>query len=217
MSTLDQFIAAIKTDGLARNNRFSINLNFPVSVDADQRKVNILCDTVTMPGINLNTTTQRIWGEHRELPYEALYDTVTFTFYVNKTLDVKNLFEAWISTIRDPSTRSFSYYRNYITDIDINVHPLDSYEQVVHSVTLHEAYPKTLSSVQLDYSSHDTMKYSVSMMYKYYTTQLMTTQQAGIPMDQYNQDPSQVTTGLGYETSIGAITSSNITDGGVGG
>lgn len=174
MSTLNEFISTIKTQGLARSNRFSVNIPFKTWKGGDPRTVLILCDQAALPGITIASTQQRIWGELREMPYEALFEPVTFSFYVDTNLGVKNLFEEWIQLVRDPESRVFNYYSNYTADINIYVHPLDENDMPVHTVTLYEAYPKSLQAINLDYSSKDVMKYSVTMNYKWYTTSSMT-------------------------------------------
>lgn len=170
MSTLNEFISTIKAGGLARSNRFSVNIPFPSAKGGDPRKVLILCDSVNMPGITIASSQQRIWGEVREMPYEAIFEPVNLSFYVDTNIGAKNLFEEWVQLVRNPESRSFNYYNSYITDIDIMVHPINDNETAVHTVTLHEAYPKILQAVNLDYSSKDVMKYSVTMNYKWYTT-----------------------------------------------
>lgn len=186
MSSLNEFIATIKTQGLARSNRFSVYIPFKTAKGGDPRTVLILCDQAALPGITIASAQQRIWGELREMPYEAIFEPVSFSFYVDTNLGVKNLFEEWIQLVRDPETRSFNYYANYITDVTIYVHPLDADDDIVHSVTLHEAYPKVLQAVNLDYSSKDVMKYSVTMNYKWYTTSSTTRADVTTELDNPN-------------------------------
>lgn len=207
MSSLNEFISVIKSQGLARSNRFSVNIPFPVGADTDPRQVLILCDAASLPGVTIGTAQQRFWGELREVPYEAIFDNVTFSFYVDTNMGVKMLFENWLGLIRNPTTRTFNYYANYITDIDIYVHPIDSNEDTVHVVTLHEAYPKILQPVQLDYGNKDVMKYSVSMNYKWFTTNFIPRQEASSLLGNISNDP------LGVTTSGG----SNLTSGNLGG
>ncbi len=195
MSTLNEFISAIKSTGLARSNRFSVNIPFPVAADTDPRQVLILCDSASLPGVTIGTAQQRFWGELREIPYEALYDNVELSFYVDTNLGVKNLFEKWLGLIRNPETRTFNYYANYITDIDIYIHPIDNSEDSVHVVTLHEAYPKILKPVSLDYGNKDVMKYSVSMNYKWFTTSFMSRSEATSLLGNIVNDPLGSVTG----------------------
>lgn len=201
MSSINDFISQVKTDGLARTNRFSVMIPFPTSAGNTQpQKVLILCDSVTMPGIGMQTAQQRIWGEQRDFPTEFTFEDVTFTFYVDANLTVKQLFEEWMTNIRNPQTRTFNYYSNYITDIDIYVHTVADGETPIHSVTLHEAYPKSLAPITLDYSSKEVMKYSVTMNYKWYTTNNIDAalnQNANNPDNLPLQDPQAVNTGTG--------------------
>lgn len=200
MSTLNEFIATVKTQGLARTNRFSVNIASPV-IDEDLRMIHILCDSVSMPGISLNTTEQKVFGEVREIPIQPVYEPVTLTFYVDTNLGVKNMFEKWMNVIRDPQTRAFNYYSNYIANTEIYVHRLDSDEDIVHKVTLYESYPKSLNAVQLDYGSKDVMKYSVTMNYKWYETESAAPRET--TLDTYNQDPQKINTGVGYTPDVG--------------
>lgn len=204
MASLTEFISQVKTQGLARANRFSVFIPFPIVSNVDARSVLIMCDQVSLPGVNLTTVQQKFWGEVRDFPTEAVFENVTFSFYVDTNMGVKTMFEEWLATIRNPRTRAFNYYANYVTNIEINVHPINSDDDVVHQVTLYEAYPQTLNAVQLDYGSKEVMKYTVSMNYKWYETTQTTFQEAGI--DKYlafNQDPSGIDTGTGYETEVG--------------
>ena len=52
-------------------------------------------------------------GEFREVPYEKLYEPINMTFYVDNDMQVKKLFDEWMSLISDPSTRTYNYYNNY--------------------------------------------------------------------------------------------------------
>lgn len=204
MASLTDFIAQVKTQGLARTNRFSVFIPFPVVSTVDARSVLIMCDQVSLPGISLNTVQQKFWGEVREIPTEATFETVTFSFYVDTNMGVKTLFEEWMATVRNPKTRTFNYYTNYITNIEINVHSIEDDEEIIQQVTLYEAYPKALNAVQLDYASKEVMKYSVTMVYKWYETTKTTAEEATI--DKYlalNQDPENIDTGTGFETEVG--------------
>ena len=54
--------------------------------------------------------------------------------------------------------------------MEIQVQNLE--DKVKYKVKLFECYPKSVSSVQMDYSNKDVMKLSVAMQYKYFTTSL---------------------------------------------
>ena len=185
MAKLNEFIAQIKQTGLSRSNRYSVIMNPPMSLMTGQnafaqsfpdlRQLLMFCDQVQLPGLNLSTTQNRSFGEFREVPYEKLYGDLSMQFYVDTDLNVKTFFDTWMAAVQDPYTRTFSYYNDYITDITIVVEDLE--DQMTYGVTLYECYPKTISPIQMDYSSKDIMKLQVSMNYKYWLPENMSKSQ----------------------------------------
>lgn len=190
MSNLNDFISAIKVEGLARTNRYSVIMTPPPSLvlsasndvpDSinfmsrfnDMKRILLFCDQVQIPGLNLSTIQNRSFGEFREVPYEKLFENITMNFYVDTSMNVKLFFDNWMSSIQNPTTRSFSYYETYITDIVINVEDLTDSSR--YSVKLFECYPKAVSSIQMDYAGKDVMKLQVTMMYKYWQSSSMVT------------------------------------------
>jgi hypothetical protein len=163
---IKDFIAQVKTNGLARTNRYAVILNPPKSISSDSiRTVLLFCDQITLPGINYSTVQNRTFGEFREVPYEKLYDPCNLSFYVDTDMKVKSFFDNWVNAISDPVTRTYNYYNNYVTDITIQVQDLN--EKTKYQITLVECYPKSINNIQLDYASKDVMKLQVQMQYKF--------------------------------------------------
>jgi hypothetical protein len=183
MSKLDEFIAQVKTVGLARTNRYTVIITPPPLLNdgGSLREFSIMCDQVQLPGINLATTQNRTFGEFREVPYEKLYGDIQLSFYVDNDLSVKRFFDDWMAVIQNNGTRAFEYYNNYISDMIINVEDLE--DRVRYSLTAYECYPKTISPIQMDYSGKDVMKMQVTMQYKYWRR---TTEGSEVPMTMPN-------------------------------
>ena len=169
MALINDFIAQIKQGGLARSNRYIVDFRPPVSGDDDtKRKLVLFCDQVQIPGQNYSTVQNRTFGEFREVPYERIYDNITLSFYVDTDMNVKKIFDKWMDKISDPTTRTYGYYKDYTVDMTIEVQDLT--DQTRYRVNLFECYPKTVSTIQLDYNSKDVMKLQVAMQYKYWTS-----------------------------------------------
>lgn len=166
MSKLNDFISQVKTNGLARTNRYVVYFNLPWESDSALRDVLLFCDQVQLPGTNYNTADMRTFGETRKAPYERLYEDINMSFYVDKEMKNKIMFDYWLNQIQDPWTRNFNYYDDYVTDIVIEVQDLK--DQSRYGIKLYEAYPKSIGAVQLDYAGKDVMKISVNFAYKYY-------------------------------------------------
>lgn len=170
---IQEFVSQVKSGGMARTNRYAVLFTPPSGVSsASLQKILLFCDQVQLPGSNFSTVQNRTFGEFREVPYERIYDNITMSFYVDTEMKVKELFDNWQNLISNPQTRTYNYYNNYITNMVIEVQDIN--DKTRYSVTLWECYPKTISSIQLDYNSKDIMKISVGMQYKYWTAEPVT-------------------------------------------
>lgn len=169
---LNEFISKVKSTGLAKTNRYKVNITSPISMRpfmGSSRLISLFCEETSLPGLNIATTQHNVMGEHRQFPYMKNYDNVSMTFYIDNDFEVKGFFDNWLKYISDDSSKITSYYSDYISPtIEIDVLPMGS-ESPTHTVILHEAYPKAISSMMLSANSRDVAKVTVSMNYKYHT------------------------------------------------
>jgi hypothetical protein len=162
---LSEFISQVKQGGLSVTNRFMVEMSPPVPIGQTKlQKVLMFCDGAQLPGMSYGTIQNRTFGEFRETPYEKLYDTVTLSFFVDKDMAVKGMFDDWMSFIQHPQSRKFRYYDEYTCDMTILVMSKDGH--VTYRCKLFEAYPKSIGAVQMDYAAKDIMKLSVTMQYR---------------------------------------------------
>lgn len=175
---IKDFITEIKKGALARSNRYAISFTPPTNAQKAYiggvepntlRKAILFCDQIQLPGLNLSTVQNRTFGEFRETPYEKLFDNITMSFYVDNDMKVKYLFDNWMAAIQDPITRTFRYYDQYTTDMTIEVQDINDKSR--YQVKLFECYPKTIGAIQMDYAAKEVMKLSVTLQYKYWTSE----------------------------------------------
>lgn len=190
MSTLNEFISLVKSDGLMRSSRFAVSFSLPTVVapgkySQDLRKILLYCDNVNLPGLTIETSQAKTFGEVREMPYQKQYDNINMGFYVDNNMSVKLLFDAWMNAIQDPVSRTFNYYKDYTTDITIVVYDIANKSR--YAVTLFQAYPKTLNAVQMDYGNKEVMKLSVSMNYKYWQSSQVYSNSSGSSLSNATQ------------------------------
>lgn len=161
------FIAEIKTKGIARINRFTVDLSPPRALQENTKRMLLFCEKASLPGVNFATTSNRSYGETREVVYDRMFDPVTLTFHVDKSMTVKSIFDEWMNYIVNPSDRSIGWYNDYVTPMTIRVQDLE--DKTTYLVQLMEAYPKTVQAVALDAgSNNDTMRLDVTFQYKYW-------------------------------------------------
>ena len=77
------FISEIKTQGLARTNRFTVEIAPPSEGPAVARRILLFCEQASLPGISYASTSNRTYGELREVPYDRLFEPITLQFHVS--------------------------------------------------------------------------------------------------------------------------------------
>lgn len=196
---ISDFVAQMGNYGAARTNRYTIDMEIPKAVNVMQygsnhaHKMRMFCEQIQLPGLNVNTTQVRTFGEIREMPYEFNYDPIQMIFYVDSEMVIKGIFDDWIQNIQLKRTRSFQYYVDYICP-QMSIHIEDVYDKRKYSVGLYEVYPKNLGPVQLGYEQKNVMTMQVTMVYKYWKSIVH-----GI------EKPGRVTVGSPIDLGVGKI------------
>ena len=164
---LNDFIAQIKREGLARQNRFTVEISLPDKMSNSYRElqlVHLFCEQAVLPGITVNTQPIRTFGETREIVSDRGFETITLTFLVDKKMLVKQFFDDWMNLIIDPDSRLSGYYNDYAKTIKIRTQDLN--DNVVYECELDEAYPKAVQAITLDNNAKDVMKLGVTFAYR---------------------------------------------------
>ncbi len=173
------FIAEIKTKGLARTNRFTVDFTPPKAMPEFTKRMLLFCEKANLPGINFATTANRSYGETREVVYDRMYEPIQLTFHVDRGMTVKSIFDQWGQYIINPMDRTVGWYSDYVTPMTIRIQDLE--DKVTYLVQLFDAYPKSISTISLDaQNNNDTMRLDVTFQYKYWYA-------AAIEQDPYTQ------------------------------
>ena len=191
MFNYQEFVQNVKSDGLSKSNRFYIEIASPSltgesgiifgSAGQNLRNLHMFCSSVSIPGVNIASTSIRTTGEMLEAPYDRNFGDSTLTFYVDRQMYVRKFFDDWVNTIQNQSTKIFNYYDDFIADT-IKVFVLDKKDHENYAITMHECYPKTVGSLSLAHNSNDVMTLDVTFTYKYYTTSIIVHQETeGVP------------------------------------
>lgn len=195
--SIHKFIQHVKSIGLARTNRYRVEIPLPMGNGDTSRLTSIFCESLALPGTGVMTTAVQIFGEAREMPYQRLYNQISMTFYMDSDVNIKRAFERWMDMVINPTDRTVGYFDTYKRNIDIHVVNVDTTEP--YHVTLHDAYPKTIQDIQMSADSREIMKMSVLFQYRYWTTP----DTAGTRQGDLNayQDRQAVNTGTGFPQS----------------
>jgi hypothetical protein len=186
-STVGQFISQINMgEGVARPNRYLVRfwLNSKLKTgtygqniqggppprqrndyytNAEMlRNINMMCNKVTMPSRDVNTTKHITYGPGREMPYAYSYPgNIECTFYGDKYLRQRAFFEAWQTQMFSEDSHNMNYYDDYIGHMDIYQLGASGGEgdrdRITYAVRLEEVYPETIGSIEYDYGANDTL------------------------------------------------------------
>ena len=169
---LNDILSEFHSDnGYAIPNRFEVLITAPGSNSAESRKVSMRCETVLIPGRNLNTLTDGMpYGPTREIVDGVTYaEDITMTFQASSGLDERVFFEKWQELAFNPQTWNVGYYNDYARTIEIYL--LDRQDQRRYGVKLIEAFPKTIAGTDLNQGSNDEIiKTSVTFSFRYWET-----------------------------------------------
>lgn len=174
--------------GLSRPNRYRVEFNLPKGIpiqgalgsnpDASSGSImqwekffngiggiNIKCHTMTFPQRSVLTQEIRQNAAPFRTPYTASYDPITFSFYNNSRMDVRDYFEIWQSAVLNLGTNTMNFYDEYVSDIKMVM--LDMQGNDAYGVTLYEAWPLNIGILDASYANSNAYTTTVvTMAYK---------------------------------------------------
>ena len=158
-------------DGYAQPNRFEVIITRPQASADENRQVSMRCESINLPGRNLNTTTDsNIYGPTREVVDGVAYaDDIAMTFQASSGLEERVFFEEWQSFAFDERTWNVGYYNDYISTIDVYL--LDRQDNRRYGLKFWEVFPKTINATELNQgTNNEIIKTEVVLSFRYWTT-----------------------------------------------
>ena len=153
----------------ARPNLFEVLITPPVGDQNYIQRMLIACHTCNVPGTTILTTEKDMpQAGYKSIAYQKTYEDVTMQFYLHADMHELKVFQDWMKLMINPATNQVGYYNKYKSNVHII--NLDRQQKKTLTTTLYEAYPKTISALDLSYGSNDEiMSISVTFTYRYYT------------------------------------------------
>lgn len=99
--------------GLARPNKFAIELPSIPGSNLSNRDLNLLCRTAVMPSKQVSTIERRIGMQTEKVGYGYVTDDVSFSFLMLNDYKVKRYFDAWRKLIIDEDAQTVGYKSDY--------------------------------------------------------------------------------------------------------
>ena len=172
-----------KRGGFARPNLFKVAIS---KIKADkQLDYQMRCFQAQIPGHNISTTDKDIGS--RSVAYQKIFSDIILGFYVDSSLDTLHFWQDWIDLIivrANPNRHN--YYDKYKGEIKVTQENRSG--DPVATWTFHDAYPKQIDPIQLDYGTNDAvMTCNTTITYRHFTSKFYETikvadeKQEGVP------------------------------------
>jgi hypothetical protein len=164
------FQSEIKNKGLARPSRFEIFILPPPSLSqfaTSGRFVSLMCEGASLPAMGISTKQFRVYGAPYQRPVSSDFggDGINLSFYVDKDMEIKSFFDAWMFKVVNPNSFNVSYQADYVSQIKIM--QLDEKENEKYSVYLEDAFPRAINLMDLSMTStNQTHKLNVTFSYR---------------------------------------------------
>jgi hypothetical protein len=136
-------------NGPARENTYRAIITPPRAFTNFSNTITYLCDSAELPGRQMLTTPQVIYGAQRKMPYGVVYNDLSLTFICTNLMLERKSFEAWQAAIQDPTNNYMNYYQDYIGHVTVVKY--NDQGVPVHAIICEEAYPVTIEPQQLSW------------------------------------------------------------------
>ena len=184
---IQQFISNVKERGVARENRYIVDITPPshprmTEVRRNTELTSLFCHKAVLPAINIESIGYNIFNEIRQIPYRRTYGKLSLTFYMDGGLAIKRFFDQWLECVVNSNTNAMSFYASYIGLMYIRLVSVEQLnmvmnesgqvtqatDNIIYSMKLHDVYPSSIEQIGLNAQSSDEMELSVNFNYRYY-------------------------------------------------
>ena len=134
------------------------------------RQINIHCDSVSMPGKDLQTQTVQYGSapEQDQVVSHGYGGQINASFYADSFLRERHFFEMWQKMTVNHTTHKAKYYDDYVGKMQIYQLASDNLQdQPSYGIEATEVYPATISAVEYSYGSASTLvKINIGFNYR---------------------------------------------------
>jgi len=117
------------------------------------QQVNLHCNTVSMPGHDLQAQDQ----QHGSAPGRQIVTshdyagTIAASFYLDSHMRERHFFEQWQKMAVNTNTHKANYYDDYIGTMEI--FQLDGQGEITYGIKATEVYPSTIGGIEYAYAN----------------------------------------------------------------
>lgn len=165
---ISNFVSEVSKNGLAMGNRFGVDIFPPqgIQIEGSAEKASMMVDEVSMPGLLMQTRSNRIYGAPHQQAVGFSYtgESIPFTFLLDRHFEVKKFLESWMFGMFNKETNNLKYQQDYVSTIYVN--QLDKADQIIYSVVLLEAFPISMQLLPVGNAQNAPHRLNVSFAFR---------------------------------------------------
>ena len=171
-NNLRTFISHIGRSGIAKKDRYVVEIFGPGGMPVSTKTVNLMCESISFPGQNIRSVPDTLrYGPAREHGQGITFGPFTAQFICSSDMREKKYFEWWQSQIINYRWEP-NYYDNYKGSLQIT--QLGNMDQTMYAIEVFEAYPKTIMPQDMGYAQNNAYHtLGIEFTYRYWNPQII--------------------------------------------
>ena len=152
----------------AKTSLFYYQPQWPGGLQADvnQQDAIYLVRTATIPSTTLEEVPLQWQGFDWKIAGKHTYNDITVGFNVDLNAKVRKVFEEWSNLIHNPATNFYATHDQYMSDQTLQM--IGYSGEVILEFLIHDAWPKEVAQITMDYPSTEVAQFDVTFTYSYH-------------------------------------------------
>lgn len=171
---ISEFLSNIRDKGIAKTSHFDVSFTLPKAISPDTdipRLLKLRCEAAELPGRQIGTTDNRIYGPIYKTPYESLYSEMTMTFIDTSDMKIRYFFDTWIDRIYNPNTNAIKYIDDIVSDIVVTQYDLEGTPETLNPIlkfSLFRSFPVNIDQMTVAWTDDAPHEVVVTFFYERY-------------------------------------------------
>lgn len=171
---ISRFLSDITQRGIAKTSHFDVEFSLPAILQPDTdtpRILKIRCESAELPGRQIVTTDNKIFGPIYKTPYQTMYADITMTFVDTADMDIRIFFEYWMNAIFDPAYNQMQYLDSFMGNATVTQYKLDGDPDGLNMILrfkLINLFPTNINQLSTAWADDSPHKLAVTFFYERY-------------------------------------------------
>jgi hypothetical protein len=171
LGSVDEFKARL-TGGGARGNLFQITLANPrggLGVNLDIDFASFMCESGQLPASTVNTIEIPFRGRQLKIAGDRVFEPWTVSVINDTGFKIRNEMERWMNAIANHADAGGTQNPE-LYFADLSVQQFDRDERVIKTYTFKDAWPSSVSAIELSYADAEVERFQIEWQYQYWTS-----------------------------------------------